>query len=126
MVVDDDKDFLEEIQEILSTRGYEAIMADSGDAALKSARTLRPDIILLDIVMSEMNGFQLADKLNEWPETQKIPIIAITGWFIREQHHKLVNTLGIKAILMKPLEPAKVISCIEDVLNGKTIKSEIA
>ena len=120
MVVDDDRDFLDEVREILDERGYETIMADNGDQALQSARSLRPDIILLDIVMSEMNGFQLADRLNKLKGTRRIPIIAMTGWFVREEHVRLLNMLGITAVLMKPVDPAEVAACIERTLeNGK-------
>ncbi len=115
MIVDDDKDFLEEVREMLVEHGYNTILATSGATVSRSAKRLKPDVILLDIVMRDMNGFQVAGNLNESPETAKIPVIAITGWFIREEHNRLMNTLGIKAILMKPFKPLDLVSSIEGV-----------
>jgi CheY-like chemotaxis protein len=117
LIVDDDKDFLNEAREMLGERGYQVIVSDNGDSALHAAKKSKPDLILLDIVMSNMNGFQVADKLNHMPETARIPVVAITGWFIREQHDRLIKTLGIKSILIKPFKPLDMISCIERALD---------
>jgi CheY-like chemotaxis protein len=119
MVVDDDPDFLEEVRDMLTEHGYKLMLITNGVEALRSARKHKPDVILLDIVMGNMNGFQVADGLNKWPETAKIPVIAITGWFVREEHDRLMKTRGIRSVLMKPFKPSDVVSCIESVLNGK-------
>lgn len=117
MVVDDDKDFLDEIREVLADNGYRTIMISNGAAALRSARKHKPDVILLDIVMSKMNGFQVADELNKLPDTARIPVIAITGWMVRDEHHRIMDMLGIKEVLVKPLDPPDVISCITRVMH---------
>jgi CheY-like chemotaxis protein len=119
MVVDDDKDFLEEIRDMLTEHGYKLILMNNGPAALRGARKHKPDVILLDVVMANMNGFQVADGLRKWAETAKIPVIAITGWFVREEHDRLFKTLGIRSVLMKPFKPQDVVSCIESALSGK-------
>ncbi|MEJ2746273.1 MAG: response regulator [bacterium] len=63
MVVDDDKLFLSEVNEVLSLSGYETTAFDDGRVALEWARAERPDVIILDIKMDGMNGFQLTKNL---------------------------------------------------------------
>lgn len=117
MVVDDDRDFLKEIGEMLKAHGYKPIAVADGASAIDAAKRSKPDAILVDIVMRNMNGFQVADKLNTWAETARIPVIAMTGWFVRDEHTRLMKMLGIKAVLIKPLKPEHVVSCVEMVLK---------
>lgn len=116
MIVDDDKDFLEEMQEALFANGYEAIAINDSTTVSNVAYREKPDIILLDLKMDKLNGFQIARRLKGLAATAHIPIIAMTGVFNSENNYSFMGTCGIKICLEKPLNPIDVIAKIEEVL----------
>lgn len=121
MVVDDDVEFLKELQETLATSGYEIIAIQNSKNASNAAILTRPDIILLDLKMAGMDGFELAQTLKRFPETNNIPLIAMTGYFTSQEHGELIDRCGMKTCLKKPFNPLDLISRIENILaNGKS------
>jgi len=117
LIVDDDKEFLEELGGILATSGYDVTSVGDSVAAVKAARTTKPDIILLDLRMSMMSGFEVADRLKNFPETATIPIIAMTGFYTLKEHAWLMNFCGIRRCIRKPFNPLDVIAEIENTLK---------
>ena len=113
MVVDDDVEFLEEIEETLTLSGYDTTVFSSGESALEAIREVGPDVILLDLKMNVLNGFQVARELSANPGTARIPILAMTGHFTESEHRKLMEIYGIRGCLLKPLNLVDVISRIE-------------
>lgn len=79
LIIDDSPTELHLFQNMLEKAGFETLVADSGEEGLKTARTARPDCILMDVVMPGMNGFQATRKLTKDPATADIPVIMITG-----------------------------------------------
>jgi len=79
LVCDDSVTDLTKIKTIVEGAGYIAITAASGVEALSRAKTEKPDIILLDVIMPEMDGFEACRKLRQDPETKQIPIIFVTS-----------------------------------------------
>jgi len=121
MVVDDDADFLKELQETLALSGYEIIAIQNSKNVNNAAAIAKPDIILLDLKMDGMDGFELAHMLKRSPETNNIPLIAMTGYFTSQEHGDLINKCGMKTCLKKPFNPLDLISRIENVLaDGKS------
>ena len=119
MVVDDDREFLEELKETLSLSGYDAAVFSNGATALKMVRKIKPDIILLDLKMKGKNGFQVADELKRSAETAHIPIIAMTAFYTEKEHTILMDMCGIQTCLIKPFSSLDVISKIEDALKER-------
>lgn len=78
LIVDDEKTNLDVLNHIVS-QDYDVYLAKSGIAALKLAAANKPDLILLDIVMPEMNGYEVLARLKEFEQTSRIPVIFITG-----------------------------------------------
>lgn len=117
LVIDDDKEFLEELKEMLSITGYKAIGVADSVSAVNAARVTKPDVILLDLRMQEMSGFEVADKLKSFPETSRIPIIAMTGFYTLKEHAWLMNFCGIKKCIKKPFNPLDVIAEIEQAIK---------
>lgn len=113
LVIDDDEEFLEELRDMLVMSGYDAIAVNDGTDALRIAKSIRPDLILVDIKMKGLNGLQVADKLNQYVETVDIPIVAMSGHFNGTGRLPLMEDLGIKALIRKPFRPLDVISHIE-------------
>ena len=82
LIVGDENDFIELLQYKLAGYGYELIVANDGVHALSQARTLKPNLILLDILLPDLDGLSVCEILRRQPATKKIPIIfmsALTG-----------------------------------------------
>lgn len=117
LVIDDDNEFLEELQELLILSGYEVTAVNDSIAALDIAKLSIPDLILVDIKMNGLNGFQVADRLNQFGETAGVPVIAMSGYFKEDEHLALMQQLGIKALIRKPFSPLDVIWRIENFIK---------
>jgi CheY-like chemotaxis protein len=118
MVVEDDLDLLDEFTVMLHMEGYDVTAVPSGEGALVLATQIKPDVILLDIKMKNLSGFQVADRLSRSPNTSDIPIIAMTGIFTRKEDTHLMRVCGIKSRLVKPVSPAVLISEIKEALDS--------
>ncbi len=112
MIVDDDTEFLEELNETMSASGYEMISVNDSTTAVDIASRVKPDLIILDLKMPGKSGFQLAEEIRRLPELEKIPIIAMSAFF-KEEYAFLLSIFGIKKCLKKPFNPLDVITAVE-------------
>jgi DNA-binding response OmpR family regulator len=115
LIVDDDKEFLEELQETLHLSGYETVVVNDSSLVAGVASRIKPDVILLDLKMPKKSGFQVADELSHVTELTHIPIIAMSAYF-KNDYIPLLNISGIKKWLKKPFNPLDIIAQIEGVL----------
>lgn len=115
MIVDDDREFLEELRETLTLSGYELVAVNDATLVLELASSVKPDLILLDLRMPQKSGFQVADELRHISEVAHIPIIAMSA-YLKDDYTSLLNICGIKKCLRKPFHPLDVIGQIEEVL----------
>ena len=102
LVVDDLPDMAESTAELLILWGYDATACDSGAMALACARTRRPAVVLLDLVMPRMDGFQLAQAFRESPTCGAVPLVAISGHSTTEYRIR-AREAGIGHYLLKPV-----------------------
>ena len=79
LVVDDNDDNLRIINEILRTRGFSVRLARDGESALRALEEAHPDVILLDVMMPEMDGLQVLDRIRANPTHASIPVIFVTA-----------------------------------------------
>jgi len=79
LVVDDNADNVDIARQMLLSRGFEVRVAYSGQSALTSVEQLRPDLILLDIMMPQMSGMEVLDRLRANPATAAVPVILVTA-----------------------------------------------
>lgn len=117
MIVDDDKEFLDELCEVLSLGGYDTVPFSKASPALKWARAARPGLILLDLKMDGIDGFQLTKNLKHHHETAGIPVIAMTGHFTEEEHAPLMQACGMETCLKKPFNALDLLARIEMVMS---------
>jgi CheY-like chemotaxis protein len=117
-IVDDDKEFLEEFTSMLKDSGYEVASVAVSTAAVGIARKVKPDVILLDLRMGQMSGFEVATELKRYAETEHIPIIAMSGFYSMTEKSWLKNFCGFDKCLKKPFHPLDAINYIESVLRG--------
>lgn len=111
LVVDDVATNLKCVDLILRNE-YELTMVKSGRAALNCLKTVTPDLILLDIYMLEMDGYEVMGHLKENPETADIPVILLTA-DDEEDASERGTTLGVAGFIRKPFEPQVLLNSIE-------------
>lgn len=119
MVIDDNKEFSEELKEMLNLTGYDASAFSDGTSALKMVSKIKPDVILLDLKLKKKSGFHVASELKRFRKTANIPIIGMTGFYVEKEHAKRMNTVGVKTFLIKPFDSSEVIAKIKAVLKKK-------
>lgn len=90
LIVDDEEDFLFSMRDILISAGYEVIVADTGMKALRLVEKENLDVVLTDIVMPDLSGFQLARRIRQL-KGDNLPIITITGYPLREDVEGLLD-----------------------------------
>ncbi len=116
LVVDDVPDVTEMIGLFLKHAGYEVTTADSAWAALRLANERAFDVIISDIGMPEMNGYQLAESLRRRAEYQGIPIIAVTGYSEYDDRGRALRS-GFNAHLTKPIDPSELLQLMNELLR---------
>ena len=116
MIIDDDKEFLEELNETLSLSGYDLVAVNDANQALKIALETRPAVILTDLKMPRKSGFQLAEEFKRRSELREIPIMAMSA-FYKDGDFPLMKIYGIETCLNKPFTPEALICEIEKVLK---------
>ncbi|KUG21722.1 diguanylate cyclase/phosphodiesterase domain 1 (ggdef) [hydrocarbon metagenome] len=118
LCIDDDSDILNLLEKILSGIGYNVIKAADGKQGISEALTRKPDLILLDIVMPGMDGYEICKKIKDKEETKNIPIIFITAKKEDEDEAKGLK-IGAVDYIRKPLYPPIIKSRIRTQLDLK-------
>lgn len=111
LIVDDNLDSAKTLAEVLKLTGYDIALAHDGEAAVEAAETQRPDVILLDIGLPRLNGFDACRRIrvNNWAEN--ILIIALTGWGQEEDRRKSAEA-GFDGHLVKPVDLAELMKLL--------------
>ena len=116
LVVDDE----EYIQHILNfsfgAEGYEVVTAADGEEAVAKARNEKPDIIVLDIMMPKMDGYEACRKLKSDPKTKDIPVILLTAKG-RDVDKKLGSEAGADDYVVKPFSPGRLIERVDGMMK---------
>ena len=118
LIVDDEFDFIELVKFRLADQGYEFIVASDGVQALTQARQFKPDLILLDILLPDLDGLSVCEILRRQPATKKIPVIfmsALTGEVTRRS-----ASLNAQDFFTKPLDLPRLQQRIADLLHQDT------
>ena len=117
LIVDDVPDVTEMIGLLLKHAGYDVSMADSAESALRLARKTNYDLIISDIGMPEMNGYELAEALRALHNYSHTPMIAVTGYSEYDDRGRAVEA-GFDVHLTKPIEPAQLLNLMSELLSG--------
>ncbi|MEP6620639.1 MAG: response regulator [bacterium] len=117
LLVEDNEDNRIIYSTVLRHLGYDVIEAQDGVSALAIARSALPDIILMDISIPEMDGWEATRILRQDPATQDIPVIALTAHALAGDREKAVK-IGFAAYLAKPVEPKIVAAEVRRWIGG--------
>ena len=112
LLVDDADVFQQSVANLLRTRGHEVIEAENGLTGLKLARTHLPDVIVSDIVMSQLDGYVMTALLRQHPTTADIPLVLITGEADLKGMRKGM-TLGADDYIAKPFKMDELVAALE-------------
>lgn len=123
--IDDSPTVQRLIEMILSSQGYQVVLASDGEEGIQKAKAERPALILVDFVMPKMNGYQVCKVLKEDPEFHETPIILVTSKGDKVGS-KFVDTLGISEYFTKPFQPEELLSKIREVLDKKAQEAAAA
>jgi CheY-like chemotaxis protein len=116
LVVDDVPDVTEMIELLLKHAGYDVSTAESAQDALHLARVNNYDLVISDIGMPEMNGYELAAALRELAAYNKTPLIAVTGYSEYDDRGRAVRA-GFNVHLTKPIEPTQLLTLMGELLS---------
>lgn len=117
LIVEDDKDLVYVLQRMVGLLGHETFHAKNGKEALNIATTKLPDLIILDIMMPELDGFEVARQIRANQVTHEIPIIAVTALTAFKDKQKCFDS-GCNDYIPKPMIPAKLAASVEKLLKS--------
>lgn len=118
LVVDDDADITDFIKLVLEEAGYEVVTAENGRAALKQVIKEKPDLILLDVMMPEMSGWEVCELIKCNEESKNVPVIMITAKSEVQSKVKGMQ-VGANGYVTKPFEIDDVIEKVRLMLESK-------
>jgi CheY-like chemotaxis protein len=118
LIADDNRDAADTMGMLLELGGHEVIVAHSGNQALELGRQRRPDVVILDIGMPDMNGYEVARTARNEDWGKSAYIIALTGWGQAEDKER-ARLAGFDRHLTKPVDPDLVEELLKSYLIGK-------
>ncbi|KMQ50331.1 sensor histidine kinase [Chitinispirillum alkaliphilum] len=123
LIAEDSATQRERLKAVLQSSGYNVLAAENGKRALNIAKNNPPDIILSDIMMPEMNGYELCQRIKAEPGLKTIPVILLTAL---TEPQDVINglTCGADFFITKPYSDSYLLSKVENVLKGETIDQE--
>ena len=94
---------------LLAKAGFEVVMVENGTEALKALQGMKPGLILMDIQLPDLDGYQVAEEIKKDPANSEIPIVALTS-FAMPGDRKKAEQLGFAGYIEKPIDPEKFIA----------------
>ncbi len=120
LIVEDDPLMSRMYHKIFNFEGYEVEMAGDGEEGLEKAKSVKPTIMLLDVMMPKMNGLQVLEKLKADPDTKTIPVIMLTNLAGQQDAENAMSKGAVKYIVKSEHEPKEVVNMVKEILAGYT------
>ncbi len=120
LLIEDDQLMIRLYQKVFKFEKYDVAVASNGQEGLVKVKSFRPDLILLDIMMPEMNGLEVLDKLKSDPETKKIPVVILTNLSGTQDAETALGKGAVKYIVKSEHEPREIVKIVKGVLAGYT------
>lgn len=120
LIVEDDPLMSRMYQKIFTFEGFEVELAGDGEEGFEKAKTAKPTLILLDVMMPKMNGLQVLEKLKLDPEVKAIPVIMLTNLAGQQDAETAMTKGAVKYIIKSEYEPKQVANMVKEILAGYT------
>lgn len=118
LVVDDNQDSRELVVKVLKNKGYEMVEAADGEEAIEKAIAERPNLILLDISIPKLNGYEVTQKLKGMEEFENIPIVALTAHAMKGDRMKALEA-GCEGYITKPINVRELPAQVKSFIKGR-------
>jgi two-component system alkaline phosphatase synthesis response regulator PhoP len=120
LVVDDDPDLVETVSMMLESRQYEVVAAYGGVEGLSKARSESPDLVVLDVMMPDKDGFEVCKEMKADPQLARIPILLLTAVASKISETKYTPRMGMETeaddYVDKPVKPEEIVKRVERLL----------
>ncbi len=116
LVVDDIPDILNLLEATLKFKGYRVVTARNGEEALEAIKQERPALIITDILMPKMDGFNLVHRLRINPEYRTIPVVFLSATYVAPEDKVFAQSIGVNRFIEKPVDLVKFLPIIERIL----------
>ena len=113
LVVEDQEDNRQILRDLLTNAGYEMIEAENGEDAVASAQAMRPDLILMDIQLPILDGYEATRRIKADPDLKSIPIIVVTSYALSGDEDK-ARLAGCDDYVAKPFSPRQLLAKIKE------------
>jgi two-component system cell cycle response regulator DivK len=115
LVVEDQDDNMQILRDLLVSAGYEMVLAENGEEALAAVAKQRPDLILMDIQLPIMDGYEATRRIKADPASQSIPIIAVTSYALSGDEAR-AREAGCDDFVPKPYSPRQLLAKVREYL----------
>jgi two-component system, cell cycle response regulator DivK len=115
LVIEDQEDNRRIVRDLLGSAGYEVMEARNGEDGLGTAASQKPDLILMDIRLPGIDGYEVTRRLRALPEGRSVPIIAVTSYALSGDEQKALDA-GCNAYVTKPYSPRALLAKIREFL----------
>ena len=119
LIVDDDEKIRKMLQFLLMAKGFQVELATDGISGLEAFKNKRPDIVLLDLMMPEMDGFEFYKRAKEDSSLKDTPIVILTA-NLSDETKKELDSLGAENRMAKPFKSAKLLAALDTALVRKS------
>lgn len=120
LVVEDNEDNLTLIDCLLRARGYAPLLASSGHDGIRIASEARPEVILLDLLMTGLDGYQVVEEIKKMPELERTRVVAVTASAMIGDRERIMAA-GFDGYIQKPIDPRTFIASLERLLPAAAV-----
>ena len=120
LIVDDEPAILRILGDVLTDEGYNVIAATDGETGIEKAKVSNPDLIILDVMLPGINGFEVCKLLKENEQTKKISIIILTGISTLVEHKQKALQLGADDYITKPFDMSDLLNRVKTLVNQQS------
>lgn len=122
ILIIEDEEYLSDMYQMkFEHEGYEVKVAVDGESGIEIAKTMRPDLVLLDIVLPKMNGFQVMRALREHPKTRKLKVYYLSNLGQDEEIEQGMKEGADGFLIKTDVTPAQLVDCVERIFAGETV-----
>jgi diguanylate cyclase (GGDEF)-like protein/PAS domain S-box-containing protein len=123
LIIDDDTNSRNVLRELFSQEGYEVTTAVDGEEGLRKILSERPSLVITDVLMPGMDGFQLLRTIRKNEALKDLPVLFYTGSYLDKKDQDLASEAGVTRYLIKPMVSSQLMHIVEEVLDEKSDKN---